>query len=63
MIWVEASALEDVISETPGIWENCRSSGWAIEDAMVSGLAPGSEAATWMVGKATCGKGATGSSG
>ena len=30
---------------------------------MVSGLAPGSVAVTWMVGKSTCGSGATGSSG
>ena len=29
--------------------------------AMVSGLAPGSEALTRIVGKSTCGKGATGS--
>jgi len=28
---------------------------------MVSGLAPGNEALTWMVGKSTCGNGATGS--
>ena len=30
---------------------------------MVSGLAPGRVAETWMVGKSTCGSGATGSSG
>src|SRR5690242_2834063 len=30
---------------------------------MVSGLAPGSFALTWMVGKSTCGRGATGSMG
>jgi hypothetical protein len=29
--------------------------------AMVSGLAPGTEARTSMVGKSTCGKGETGS--
>ena len=28
---------------------------------MVSGLAPGSAAATWIVGKSTCGSGDTGS--
>ena len=30
--------------------ENSRSSGVATEDAMVSGLAPGTAAVTWMVG-------------
>ncbi len=30
---------------------------------MVSGLAPGSCADTWMVGKSTCGNGATGNMG
>src|SRR3954447_5048203 len=30
---------------------------------MVSGLAPGSAAETWMVGKSTCGRGATGRNG
>jgi hypothetical protein len=38
-------------------------SGAATDDAIVSGLAPGSEAETWMVGKSTCGSGATGSIG
>ncbi len=47
----------------PGICANCRSSGCATEDAMVSGLAPGNVAVIWMVGKSTCGSGATGSSG
>src|SRR5579885_1671784 len=40
---------------------NCRSSGIATAEAMVSGLAPGSAACTWMVGNSTCGSGATGS--
>ena len=48
---------------TPAIWPNWRSSGVATVDAMVSGLAPGNCAVTWMVGKSTCGSGATGSSG
>ncbi len=39
---------------------NWRSSGVATEDAMVSGLAPGKPAPTEIVGKSTCGKGATG---
>jgi hypothetical protein len=47
----------------PGICANCRSSGCATDDAIVSGLAPGSDADTWMVGKSTCGRGATGSIG
>ena len=57
------SALLDVIWVTPGICPNCRSSGWVTEEAMVSGLAPGSCVVTWIVGKSTCGSGATGSSG
>jgi hypothetical protein len=32
-----------------------------MDDAMISGLAPGSDAPTVMVGKSTCGKGETGS--
>ena len=39
------------------------SSGCATADAMVSGPAPGKLAETWMVGKSTCGSGATGSYG
>ena len=35
---------------TPAIVENSRSSGVATAAAIVSGLAPGSEAFTWMVG-------------
>ena len=41
---------------------NCRSSGVATDEAMVSGLAPGRPATTEMVGKSTCGSGDTGSS-
>ena len=63
VIGVVPSALVEVICVTPAICENCRSSGCATVDAMVSGLAPGSVAETWMVGKSTCGSGATGSSG
>src|SRR2546421_456641 len=40
---------------------NWRSRGVATDDAMVSGLAPGSEAWTLMAGKSTWGRGATGS--
>ena len=60
VIEVEPSALDEVISFTPAMWPNCRSSGAATDDAMISGLAPGSEAPTLMVGKSTCGRGATG---
>ena len=60
---VDPSALVEVICATPGIWANCVSSGWATDEAIVSGLAPGKLAETWMVGKSTCGNGATGSFG
>ncbi len=43
------------------MWPSCRSSGAATDDAMISGLAPGNDAPTLMVGKSTCGSGATGS--
>jgi hypothetical protein len=45
----------------PAIVENCFSSGVATDDAIVSGLAPGSCALTTMVGKSTRGMAATGS--
>ena len=54
--------LWDVISVMPEILPNCRSSGVATEEAIVSGLAPGKEALTEMVGKSTCGRGETGNS-
>ena len=50
----------EVIAVTPAIFENCRSRIEATEEAMVSGLAPGSWAWTWMVGKSTRGTAATG---
>lgn len=53
--------LEEVISVMPAMCPNCRSRGVAIEEAIMSGLAPGKEAATVMVGKSTCGSGDTGS--
>jgi len=46
----------DVIWSMPAIVENCFSSGVATADAMVSGLAPGRLALTWMVGKSTFGR-------
>jgi hypothetical protein len=45
----------------PAIVENCRSRGVATAEAIVSGLAPGRLAATWMVGKSTFGRSLTGS--
>src|SRR5436190_22935093 len=43
---------EEVIWSTPAIVENCFSSGVATADAMVSVLAPGRLAFTWIVGSA-----------
>ena len=63
VIEVDPIELVDVICAMPGICAICRSSGCATDEAMVSGLAPGRFAWTWMVGKSTCGSGATGSSG
>ncbi len=57
---VEPSELVEVISVTPAMRPNWRSSGVATEDAMVSGLAPGRLAPTLIVGKSTCGSGDTG---
>src|SRR5271168_4554725 len=53
--------LAEVISVMPAMWPNCRSRGVATEEAMISALAPGKLAPTEMVGKSTCGSGATGS--
>ena len=52
----------DVIESMPAIVENCFSSGVATAEAIVSGLAPGSCACTWIVGKSTFGNAFTGSS-
>ena len=54
------SPLTDVIESTPAMEENSRSSGVAIEAAIVDGLAPGKLVDTEMVGKSTCGRAATG---
>ena len=51
----------EVIWVTPAIAPSARSKGVATVAAMVSGLAPGRDADTEMVGKSTCGSGATGS--
>src|SRR5439155_9148867 len=50
----------DVISVTPAMRPNWRSSGVASADAIVSGLAPGRPAETWIVGNSTWGRGETG---
>src|SRR5215471_15036329 len=50
VMFVEPSVDEDVISVTPAIRPNCRSSGVATEDAIVAGEAPGSPALTLIVG-------------
>jgi hypothetical protein len=60
---VAPSVLSEVIWVTPATWPNWRSSGAATAAAMVSGLPPGRPAVTWMVGKSTCGSGATGRNG
>jgi hypothetical protein len=63
VIEVEFSALTEVNWATPGICPNCRSRGAATEAAIVSALAPCNVAFTDMVGKSTCGSGATGRNG
>jgi hypothetical protein len=55
------STLVELIDSSPAMVANCFSSGSATEEAMVSGLAPGSDALTWMVGKSTAGRSLTGS--
>src|SRR5262245_50946849 len=55
------SWLTELMLFRPAIDENCFSSGRATVDAIVSGLAPGSDALTWMVGKSMVGRSDTGS--
>src|SRR5437016_9639139 len=50
---VEPRLLDEVISSTPAIRANWRSRGIATDDAMVSGLAPGNDAETCIVGNST----------
>ncbi len=50
VMFVLPCSLEEVICSMPGIVENCFSSGVATAVAIVSGLAPASEALTEMVG-------------
>src|SRR5262245_33198583 len=60
-IWLAPSRLVEVISDTPAIRPNWRSSGVATDEAIVSGLAPGKTASTWITGNSTCGRDDTGS--
>ena len=53
--------LVEVISLSPAICPNRRSSGVATLEAMVAGSAPGRLAETWTTGNSTLGSGATGS--
>jgi hypothetical protein len=62
VISVRPSEFEELIDVTPAIVENCFSRGVATDAAMVSGLAPGRLALTWIVGKSTVGRSLTGSS-
>jgi len=54
--------LDDVIESMPAMVENCCSSTVATALAIVSGVAPGSEAETWIVGKIDVGRSLTGRS-
>ncbi|CAH0316634.1 hypothetical protein SRABI08_05147 [Pseudomonas carnis] len=56
---LEPKALLEVIWVMPGMALNCTSRGVATDEAIVSGLAPGSCAVTWMVGNSASGSGAT----
>src|SRR3970282_1229939 len=60
VICVRPRVFDEVIESTPAMVENCRSRGVATDEAMVSGLAPGRLADTWMVGKSTLGRSLTG---
>ena len=60
VMFVLPRVLDDVISVTPAMRPSERSRGVATVAAMVSGLAPGTEARTSIVGKSTCGSGEIG---
>ena len=61
VIGVPPSELDDSMESIPAMVENCRSRGVATAAAMVSGLAPGSDAETEIVGKSTFGRSLIGS--
>ena len=58
---VEPTLEPEVISVTSASRPSRFSRGVATLEAMVSGLAPGRLARTWMVGRSICGSGDTGS--
>ena len=58
-MFVFPTELVEIIESMPAMVENCFSSGVATAAAMVSGLAPGSDALTLMVGKSTLGRSLT----
>ncbi len=62
VILVVPTPLVEVMESTPAMVESWFSRGVATADAMVSGLAPGRLALTWMVGKSTLGRSFTGNS-
>lgn len=61
VICVEPAVLKEFMEDMPAMVENCFSSGRATLEAMVSGLAPGSETDTCIVGKSTSGNALIGS--
>src|SRR3989304_4802004 len=63
VICVRPRVFDEVIESMPAMVENCRSRGVATDEAMVSGLAPGRLAETWMVGKSALGRSLTGKAG
>ena len=60
VIDVLPSELVEIIESMPAIVSNCFSRGVATDEAIVSGLAPGSDAETEIVGKSTLGRSLTG---
>ena len=62
VIWVTPRMLVEFMLSRPAIVVNCFSRGVAMAEAIVSGLAPGSAAVTWIVGKSTFGRSETGRS-
>ena len=58
--WVFPSVEEELITSTSEIVANCFSSCVATDEAMFSGLAPGSTAVTWIVGVSNWGSAAMG---
>ena len=58
---VPPCVLVELMLIRPEIVANCFSRGSATDEAIVSGLAPGSAALTRMVGKSMLGRSATGS--